>query len=251
VTRVPAFVIAAAFVFGGVAAASAQDGPDGRRADAEGGEDPPRRLFGLFSSNRERPPESEARDAAPAAEGGEARAGGLFSKLRRRGRDRSAPASPAPEILASSDALSVDARQALLAFHNEARLEVGSPPLRWSPDLARFAQEWADEIARSGDFRHRPRRTHSYGENLAMGTAGAYHAVSMARQWYAQRGQYRAGSPIRANALVAGHYTQMVWGGTTEMGAGIALIRSGPHQGMLVLVCNYDPPGNVVGEAAF
>ncbi len=250
-TRVSIFAFAVALGFVGAAALPAQDGPDGHQSDNEARGERPRRLVDLFSLQREKPAELEDRDAAPAVKEGGARTGGLFSKLRRGGRDRPAPSPVAPEILASSDALPVEDRQALLAFHNEARLEVGSPPLSWSPELARFAQEWADEIARSGDFRHRPRRTLSYGENLAIGTAGAYNAVSMARQWYAQRGQYRAGSPIRANAMAAGHYTQMVWRGSGEMGAGIALIRTGPRQGMLVLVCNYDPPGNVVGEAAF
>jgi hypothetical protein len=39
-----------------------------------------------------------------------------------------------------------------------------------------------------------------------------------------------------------GHFTQVVWKGTTELGCGIALGRS-----WIYGVCHYGPPGNVIG----
>jgi len=223
----------------------------GGRAEA-GAEEHSRGLLDLLVPKRSDPPEAAPSQTEASSRGTRAdRGGGVFSRLFRSGAKPSAGSSVSAEILASRDALSVEERQALLDFHNQARREVGVAPLAWSPELARFAQEWADEIARSGDFRHRPRSSHHYGENLATGTAGTYSPVAMARQWYEARSRYRPGAPIRAGSLAGGHYTQMVWQGSSALGAGIATIQTGPSRGMLVLVCNYDPPGNVVGEAAY
>jgi hypothetical protein len=38
---------------------------------------------------------------------------------------------------------------------------------------------------------------------------------------------------------------------TTEIGAGKAIIRAGERKGWLVIVCNYDPPGNITGEKPY
>src|SRR5436309_740823 len=47
--------------------------------------------------------------------------------------------------------------QAALDFHNKARNDVGSPPLEWSKDLAKYAQAWADQLAKEGcQLKHRP-----------------------------------------------------------------------------------------------
>jgi hypothetical protein len=42
-----------------------------------------------------------------------------------------------------------------------------------------------------------------------------------------------------------GHFTQVVWKGTTKLGCG-----SNPSCGMKTYVCQYTPPGNVMGEFA-
>jgi hypothetical protein len=42
--------------------------------------------------------------------------------------------------------------------------------------IAKFAQEWADEVARTGKLLHRPREgpwKQDYGENMAWGTGRA------------------------------------------------------------------------------
>ena len=47
------------------------------------------------------------------------------------------------------------------------------------------------------------------------------------------------------------HYTQMVWRGTTRIGAGKAVIASGPYKGLTVPVCNYTPRGNMIGQKPY
>jgi pathogenesis-related protein 1 len=45
---------------------------------------------------------------------------------------------------------------------------------------------------------------------------------------------------------VCGHYTQIVWAGTREVGCAVA--TGGGRQ---VWVCNYDPPGNWIGKRPY
>ncbi|MBL9132624.1 MAG: hypothetical protein JNG86_15570, partial [Verrucomicrobiaceae bacterium] len=52
-----------------------------------------------------------------------------------------------------------------MRLHNDARAEVGVPPLVWDEKIAAYAQEWADQIAARDEMEHRPNG--KYGENLA------------------------------------------------------------------------------------
>src|SRR5438132_471881 len=56
----------------------------------------------------------------------------------------------------TGSALTAREADALVGFHNKARSEVGVAAVRWSPALAKFAQEWADEVATTGKLLHRP-----------------------------------------------------------------------------------------------
>ncbi|MDF1826285.1 MAG: CAP domain-containing protein [Verrucomicrobiales bacterium] len=139
-----------------------------------------------------------------------------------------------------------------LDFHNQVRAEVGVAPVAWSPEIARVAQEWADELARKGKFEHRPRGARSYGENLAAGSGASYSPVQGAKQWYAEKKLFRSTDGVfTASLMPAGHYTQMVWRGSTEIGAGKAVVQRGQMKGWTVVVCNYNPPGNMVGGKVY
>jgi Cysteine-rich secretory protein family len=48
------------------------------------------------------------------------------------------------------------------------------------------------------------------------------------------------------NWVDVGNYSQMVLRDTTEVGCGFV-----ENNGLDVLVCDYDPPGNVMGELAY
>ncbi len=152
----------------------------------------------------------------------------------------------------------VTAREAdeLVRYHNKARDEVGVGPVEWSPALARFAQEWADEVARTGRIGHRPGEgqfAQKYGENIAWGSGGGFDVLTGARSWYEEKESYTPGTPIPEDFrdFKAGHYTQMVWKDSTEIGAGRAVIQTGDRKGSLFVVCNYNPRGNMVGEKPF
>ena len=59
--------------------------------------------------------------------------------------------------------------------------------------------------------------------------------------WYAESTDYRY--PNGGFSMSTGHFTQLVWAGSTSLGCAMARCND-----LDVWVCNYDPPGNVDGE---
>lgn len=137
------------------------------------------------------------------------------------------------------------ARAELLAAHNKYRAGQGLSPLRWSDALAASAQRWADHLASIGRLEHS-----GSGQNLAMAASGSQSLTQLVDLWGSERVYFRNGSfpaiSTTGNWLNVGHYTQIVWRSTSEVGCGF-----GRRNGNDVLVCNYNPPGNVMGERAF
>ena len=60
---------------------------------------------------------------------------------------------------------------------------------------------------------------------------------------------------INEKPYMGGHYTQMVWKDTKEVGCAIATSNGKTSDGMAgvvaYLVCRYTPPGNMNGEKPF
>jgi pathogenesis-related protein 1 len=130
---------------------------------------------------------------------------------------------------------------AFMKVHNDARAEVGVPPLLWSDPLAAFAQEWADHLASSGTFEHRP--DDQYGENLA-GFSPPDGPDSGARLWLSEKNVYHGEKMTGDNYQQFGHYTQMIWRKSLRVGYGMAKMPDGTW----VLVAEYDPAGNMQDE---
>jgi uncharacterized protein YkwD len=143
-------------------------------------------------------------------------------------------------------------REAMLAGHNEARGALGLPPLAWSPALAADARLYAEALARAGRFEHspQPRGNPPQGENLWTGTRRAYSYQEMMGHWVAERRFYRP-LPVPESSNSGqfgdvGHYTQIVWRATREVGCAEASNRTDDY-----IVCRYLPAGNVFGETAY
>ena len=143
-------------------------------------------------------------------------------------------------------------REAMLAGHNAARGTLGLPPLRWSETLADDARAYARELARTGRFEHspQPRGNPPQGENLWTGTRGAYSYEEMIGHWVAERRFYRP-LPVPDSSATGrfgdvGHYSQIVWRATLEVGCAEARGRRDDF-----LVCRYLPVGNIVGQLAY
>jgi pathogenesis-related protein 1 len=140
-----------------------------------------------------------------------------------------------------------DAQKAL-DLHNKIRKEVGVPDLQWSKELSVFAQEWADHLAKKCNMEHRPRTgtwAQRYGENIFWGSNGdMYTVVDACNSWYSEKKDFSGPSFTGHEENVVGHYTQMVWRTTTKVGIGVAKCNNGA----VIIVANYDPPGNYLGH---
>jgi hypothetical protein len=136
-----------------------------------------------------------------------------------------------------------------LAFHNELRAEVGVPPLAWDPALAANAANYGPPLAAlRGPLAHSPAPLRvGQGENLWRGTSGAFSLEAMLGSWAGEKSWFRPGIfpaiSTTGNWVHVGHYTTMIWPGTTHVGC--ALYREAPWD---YLICRYAPAGNIPGQ---
>ena len=144
---------------------------------------------------------------------------------------------------------SQDAR-AILDHHNKIRNDLHIPLLSWSADLAAYAQDWADSLATSYNCKliHRKNQegnAREYGENLYWGSSGgSIKPIDASLAWYSEIQQYTYAKLDENNWHNTAHYTQMIWKNTKEVGVGIATCPAGG----VIIVANYNPPGNYMGE---
>ncbi|MGD1701188.1 MULTISPECIES: CAP family protein [unclassified Okeania] len=138
----------------------------------------------------------------------------------------------------------------VLSAHNKWRQEVGTPDLTWSDDLAKFAQEWANKLAKDNSFEHRP--DNKYGENIYQGTKKSVEPQEVVDYWASEKKDFKYGTfpdvvkDPQKDWSDVGHYTQIIWKNTKEVGCGVA--QSNQHE---IWVCNYAPAGNFTGEKPY
>ncbi|WP_437672906.1 CAP domain-containing protein [Sorangium sp. So ce131] len=143
------------------------------------------------------------------------------------------------------------AMRGMTAAHNRARAAVDPPadpplrPLSWSPEIAAAAQAYAEKCV----WEHSET---GYGENLYATSGTSATPDEVVATWLAEVDDYDLES--NTCSAICGHYTQVVWADSLELGCGVADCTSGsPRDGgaWQIWVCNYDPPGNYVGERPY
>lgn len=143
-----------------------------------------------------------------------------------------------------------------LRVHNCVRrsaLPTPSPALGnlgWSASLAATAQNYANQCiwAHSG--------TPNVGENLFARAPHADARTAAANSWADEFGFYNYAANSCAAGEQCGHYTQMVWRNTNQMGCGMTNCNTGSPFGAsfpqwTIVVCQYSPPGNYFGERPY
>jgi pathogenesis-related protein 1 len=135
--------------------------------------------------------------------------------------------------------------------HNEYRLVEHDVALVWNSEIAAYAQEWAEYLRDNHEceLQHRSwlgMADRDYGENLygamAWGMALDTTPQEVVDAWWSEIEYYDYDNNSCTD--VCGHYTQLMWKGSTEVGCGVAFCNDGQAD---VWVCNYSPPGNWVG----
>jgi len=148
---------------------------------------------------------------------------------------QAAPPQQGPNGLSAADVA------AMLNAHNSWRLRFSVPTLTWDSAVAAVAQDWANQVAATGIFAHRP--NNKYGENIWGGTTGFFVATDAVNSWGNEVNDYDFATNTCAAGKACGHFTQLVWARTIKVGCG-----KGVGHGNDYYVCNYDPPGNLVGQ---
>jgi uncharacterized protein YkwD len=134
----------------------------------------------------------------------------------------------------------------LLGFteeHNKHRRLKKLPDLVWDEDIAAYAQQWANNLKNNGcKMQHRTNR--KYGENLAWAGGQVLKPASVVQMWADEEKDYDYSR--NSCSAVCGHYTQVVWKNSKKVGCGYATCGKSE-----IWVCNYDPPGNYVGQKPY
>ncbi|XP_060596663.1 Golgi-associated plant pathogenesis-related protein 1-like isoform X3 [Ruditapes philippinarum] len=129
--------------------------------------------------------------------------------------------------------------------HNVYRALHGAPAVTDNATMSAFAQSWATYLNTNNVFEHNPAAgKNKYGENIswmwssATGTQHVDNLYKKEAQFYADN-KWCGGEPDGELFSKYGHYTQIVWKKSTQIGVGKA-------GGIVVL--NYSPPGNYRGS---
>ncbi len=143
----------------------------------------------------------------------------------------------------------------IVKIHNRVRADVGTAPLKWNCDLAKFAQDWAQKdtnVHSPETQRNQIFKGSSAGENLAVISTPTATVAELQQGWIDEKQFYDGAKHTCAAGKECGHYTQMVWKASTDIGCGI--IRNGSSMGVELkgqvsyIVCIYNPGGNMEGE---
>ena len=131
-----------------------------------------------------------------------------------------------------------------LEAHNNYRAKHHVGKLVLNKELCDIAQSYAEELARTGNFAHSNGSFHgdNMGENLFACYGMKISGKMMTDDWYNEVKQYNFNNPGYISGT--GHFTQIVWKGSKQVGFGYAQARDGYYYG----VANYYPAGNFIGE---
>ena len=128
--------------------------------------------------------------------------------------------------------------------HNKYRGEHRVGKLTWNKNLSGYAKKYMNK---KGSGKHTcPDFAHSggsYGENLAIGYSTPTQATVA---WGDERKDYNFNKP--GFSAGTGHFTQMVWKNTKQVGCARKYCTSSNVPRGWYLACEYYPRGNVIGQ---
>ncbi|CAM4682298.1 unnamed protein product [Lepidochelys olivacea] len=152
-----------------------------------------------------------------------------------------------------SSSLTDDDKRLIVEMHNQFRSQVSPPAadmlkMSWAPDLEAFAKAYAAKCI-WGHNKERGRR----GENLFAITDEMDVEMAL-EQWYNEHEHYNLTTSKCTVGQMCGHYTQVVWANSERVGCGMQFCKTlhgVEDPDLYLLVCNYDPPGNVRGRKPY
>ncbi len=148
--------------------------------------------------------------------------------------------------------------EGVLEAHNRVRIRHGLQPLKWSNKLASYSEQWANHLGASGRCKmiHRP-GTPPYGENLYWASPLSWSTgktsvqdvsiQEVVKTWADEEKWYDYTSNRCEPGKQCGHYTQIVWQDTSEVGCALKVCADKSQS----WVCSYNPAGNYVGQRPY
>ena len=115
--------------------------------------------------------------------------------------------------------------------------------MTWNPDLATAAESNAAQFSWAHTVND------PYGENIATGSyidPDTYGSL-----WYQEQSLYNYNNPGFSDAT--GHFTQLVWASTTQIGCAMYDHGAGKNSAgyQYSMTCEYYPKGNIVNPGYF
>lgn len=153
-----------------------------------------------------------------------------------------------------------------LCAHNASRAAIKPAPARslpklaWNKHLAAVAQSyaesctWAHNENRNSHYAARSGDRVVVGENLFISTYPTVSPYDAVKSWASEAHFYNYKKNTCAKGQACGHYTQVVWRDTRQVGCGSAICSKVANSSLTnaaVMVCNYAPSGNFVGERPY
>ncbi|NXT50246.1 CRIS2 protein, partial [Pluvianellus socialis] len=153
------------------------------------------------------------------------------------------------------DALSTskaDQQKLIIDKHNALRRAVQPTAsnmlkMEWYPPAAENAQKWANQCTLSHSPANLRTTTTQCGENLFMSTA-PFSWSDAIQAWYNEEKDFEYGIGAKIESAVIGHYTQLIWYNSHQVGCAVAYCPG--KQFNYFYVCQYCPPGNNVMQIA-
>ncbi|KGL79382.1 Cysteine-rich secretory protein 2, partial [Tinamus guttatus] len=139
-----------------------------------------------------------------------------------------------------------DQQKLIVDKHNELRRGVSPPAsnmlkMEWNPEAAKNADIWAKHCT----FQHSPprmRKTNvSCGENLFMSSV-PFPWPDVIQAWYDEKKDFKYGIGKTSLDAVVGHYTQLIWYNSYQIGCAVAYCPNSRYN--YFYVCHYSPAGN-------
>ncbi|XP_012579534.1 PREDICTED: peptidase inhibitor 16 isoform X3 [Condylura cristata] len=151
-------------------------------------------------------------------------------------------------------ALTDDEKHVMVELHNRYRAQASPSAanmlqMRWDESLAAFAKAYAEQCV-WGHNKERGRR----GENLFAITDKGVDVPLAVEEWHQERQHYNLSAATCEPGQMCGHYTQVVWAKTERIGCGshfCETLQGVEETNIHLLVCNYEPPGNVKGQRPY
>jgi uncharacterized protein YkwD len=148
-----------------------------------------------------------------------------------------------------SDQTSQEFLSSMVDSINQYRAKHGVPPVELDQELVTYAKSRAEHIADKGALVHDG--TGGYGENLYSSSSSEPvqgPATAASGAWYGEIAYYNYETFATNDPQKAiGHFTQLVWKGSTKIGAGRVCGSEDNTWHDTYIAVNFAPAGNMTG----